>query len=317
MMKPLAFAVAFALLSAGAAAAQVPDGDFGGRDVRSADDEATAPVRQTTPSRVRENRRERAPEPPTPEEIRAAVSPLAATAAPGCEITEAVLLGGRADGVRLFEIACATGPGFIIEAFADAPKANDCVMLWSFGRLVTESDPAADVGLQCGLPSNQNGVAVIAGYGRSAGLDCQVDDAIANAVDVYEIGCAGRDGWRLEKQADSWKVTTCWQFALVADLPCRFSSSGESAAEWPKLVAGTDAAACQIEGVLWIGDNAQRGSFYELKCASGEGIIVRFLNGAGQQTYSCIDAPQIFNRPCQLTTVAAPATAPAPAGGRA
>jgi len=282
-----------------------------GRDTRVAEGRNTR-----LPDRRQQGRQAR-PAAPTAEEIAAEATAIAAVAAPSCQVTGSALLGAREDGTKLYEVACASGPGYMLEAIADAPKANDCVLQWSFGQIVRESDPAADVGLQCGLPANQNAVQVIAAYGRDAGLECQVDQALATAQDVYEIGCADRDGWRVEKQASGWQTTPCWQFALIADRPCRFSTREESATEWPKLTAGSDAAACRIEDVALMGQNAERGTFYELKCSSGEGVIVRFKDGATQQTYSCIDAEQIFRRPCSLTTVETPAAEPAPTGGRA
>jgi hypothetical protein len=317
-----------ALAAAGAANAQAPTpagpGQNQNQNLRQEAEELPDSDARTTGTgatvrgqrRAAPSRRE-APAGPTAEEIRAAVTPLAAAVAPACQITESTLLGAREDGSKLYEVACASGPGYVIEAAAAGPKSYDCVLQWSYAQQARERDPAADVGQQCVLPGNQNPLGVIAAYGREAGLDCQVDQAVATAVGVYEIGCAGRDGWRLEKADAGWTATTCWQFALVSDTACRYSTPDESRAEWPKLVAGTDAAACQIQDVAWMGDNPARGSFYELKCASGEGIIVRFKDGAGQQTYSCVDAPQVFRKPCSLTTVEAPAAAPQPAGGRA
>ncbi|MBX9574270.1 MAG: hypothetical protein K2X07_01365 [Caulobacteraceae bacterium] len=319
MFKSIALAAAVGLVSFGPALAQSPGPgsgpDYGGRNVQPGDEQPVEMRRETSASRLRDQRPQ-APAAPTPEQVMAEATPIAAAAAPGCQVTSAALLGARVDGTKLYEVACASGPGYILEAFAEAPKANDCVLQWSYGQLAREADPAADVGLQCGLPGNQNNVQVIAAYGREAGLTCDVDQAVATAMDVYEIGCAGRDGWRLERVNSAWKATTCWQFALIADQTCRYSTREESSGEWPKLVAGSDAAACRVEDVAWMGDNPDRGSFYELKCSSGEGVIVRFKDGATQQTYSCIDAPQIFRRPCSLTTVEATPAA-APSGGQA
>jgi hypothetical protein len=309
MFKPLVVAAAFSLVTASPVLAQGL-GDTSNPEYRSGapigsnvDPNPVETRRQTSASRLRDQGRSVDPAAPTPEQVKEAASALAAVSAPDCRVTEASLLGARQDGTKLFEVACASGPGYILEAIADAPKANDCVQQWSYGVLAREADPAADVGLQCTLPGNQNNVQVIAAYGREAGLECEVDQAVASGIGVYEIGCAGRDGWRLEKTEAGWKSTTCWQFALIADAACRYSSREESAAEWPKLVAGTDAAACVIEDLAWMGENPERGAFYELKCASGDGVIVRFKDGAGQQTYSCVDAPQVFRRPCTLTQV--------------
>ncbi|HEV2082464.1 MAG TPA: hypothetical protein VGR32_08410 [Brevundimonas sp.] len=310
MLKSLALALAVGFFAAGAASAQSSNPDYGGRNVQPGDEQPVDMRRETSASRVRDDRRARQPQAPTAEEVMAAARPLAAAAAPACQVTEAALRGAREDGTKLYEVACASGPGYLLEDMAAGPKANDCVLQWSYGEMARDADPAADVGLQCSLPGNQNPMQVIATYGREAGLDCQVDQARALAVDVYEVGCAGRDGWRLEKVGASWKSSPCWDLQLRSDAVCNFSSEDESRAVWPRLVAGSDAAACVPVDVAWMGDNADRGSFYEIKCQSGEGIIVRFKDDAAQQTYSCLDAPQIFRKECTLTPAAA-------TGGRA
>lgn len=325
-----------ALAAAGAVSAQAttdtpvpgpgyrPGGAFqnpnGNTAAPSAPMETVAASRLRTDGEDRERRRRQPQTAPTAADVARQATAMAAVGVPSCSVTETGFIGMREDGSKIFEVACASGPGYIMENRDDAetpPKVSDCVQQWSYGQLARESDPTADVGLQCSLAGNQNPVAVITAYGAEAGVQCQVDQAVATAIDAYEIGCSDRDGWRLERRADAWRVTSCWELGLKTDISCRYSSDEEAEAEWPKLVAGTDAAACRVEDVAWMGDNADRGSFYEVRCASGEGIVVRFKDGAGQQTYSCIDAPQIFRKPCSLTTVAAPAAAPPPTGGRA
>ena len=232
----------------------------------------------------------------------------------GCDVTEAALLGQTIEGGhKIFEVACDAQPGFIIIA-SDPAQSFGCVAQAGYAVTARATDPNADVGLQCNLPANLNTVQVIAGYGREAGVECEVDQASATAIDIYEIGCAGRDGWVIEKRDSAWLTTPCWQLSLKTEQTCLYSTREEAAVEWRVLVAGSSVAACVPAGVFWMGDNAQRGSFYEIRCSSGEGVIVRFLNGATQQTYSCNDAQQVFNRPCSLTTAAAPAAVSA--GGR-
>jgi hypothetical protein len=239
----------------------------------------------------------------------------AATAAgTGCDVTEAAVLGQTIEGGhKIFEVVCNAQPGYIIIA-SEPPQAHGCVAQAGYAVTARAADPNADVGLQCSLPGNLDTVQVIAGYGREAGVQCEVDQAVATAIDIYEIGCSGRDGWVIEKRDSAWLTTPCWQLSLKTDQTCLYSSREEAAAEWRVLVAGSSVAACVPADVFWMGDNAQRGSFYEIRCASGEGVIVRFKDGATQQTYSCNDAQQVFRRPCTLTTAAAPAAAPA--GGR-
>jgi hypothetical protein len=235
----------------------------------------------------------------------------AGAAETGCDVTEASLMGQTIEGRhRIYEVACTAGTGFIVIA-SEPPRAYDCVGRAGYAATARAADPEAELGLQCTLEANQNTVQLIAGYAREAGLECEVDQAIATAVGAYEIGCANRDGWLLDKTDAGWAARPCWVAALKTPGACLYSTPQEAMSQWPVLTAGSNAAACVPAEVAWMGDSGERGSFYEIRCGSGEGVIVRFRDDAPQQTYSCIDAPQIFNRPCELTAAAAAS------GGRA
>lgn len=305
-------ALALVLMTAGPALAQDNRGNDRSEESSEASGQVTGEV--VLPGRIgggrqdREQQRQRGrqPAPPTAEEIQAAASAVATVAVPTCQVTEASLLGTREGGARLYEVACAAGPGYIIEAVEGAPTAADCVLQSSLAWHLRQDNPEAEVGLQCGLPGNQNRVQVISAYGQQAGVSCEADEAVAWNTRVYELGCAGTDGWRLEKaEAGTWAATPCWRYALISTGSCLLTTAEESRTEWPKLVANTEVAACNIEDVSWMGDNPQRGAFYEVKCTTGEGIIVRFHEGATRQVYSCVDAVQIFSKPCELTTASA------------
>lgn len=305
-------ALALALIAAGPVLAQ--DSRDEGRSEESNEASGRRTGESVLPGRIgggredrqrqQRDRRGNQPAAPTAEEIQATAVAVAAIAAPACQVTEAALLGNRADGVNLYEVACATGPGYIIQAEEAAPTASDCVLQSSLAWQLRQDDPEADVGLQCGLPGNQNRVQVITEYGRQAGVSCDVDEAVALTTRVYELGCAGADGYRLERaDTGGWSATACWRYALISDGTCRLTTSEESRTEWPKLVANSEASACIVEDVAWMGDNPERGAFYELKCNSGEGLIVRFLNGQTQQVYTCENAVAIFSKACALTIV--------------
>lgn len=258
-------------------------------------------TRDTWASRRRDRRRSDEAIAAAPPQVRAAAERLVTEAALDCAIVDASLRTTRSDGSKLYEVACQTGPGYLIEDLASGPRAQDCVIQWSAAELSRRDGRPLDESQLCSLASNPDPVDVIAEYGREAGLQCEVDQALATAQDVYEIGCADRDGWRLERRAGQWRATSCWEFSLRSEAGCRFSAEAEARAEWPKLVAGSDASACVPEAVAWMGDNPQRGAFYEIRCQSGEGILVQFKDGATQRTFPCSEAPRIFRKPCSLT----------------
>jgi hypothetical protein len=240
----------------------------------------------------------------TPEQIRAAAQEQLVAAGAICQVTEAIQPGVTAERHPIYEAACAEGPGYIAIA-STPPESINCLELAGQAATARLRDPAADVGQQCTLPANQNGLAVIGGWAREAGVTCTIDEAVAFGKNdagniIYEVGCDGVDGYWLEKVGEGWQLRDCLQIASVGGT-CRFTTPKEQADGFQPKLAGTDAAACDIVQVRLMGQNAN-GRFYEAKCAAeGEGFIAR-LNNAGvtQQVYPCATAQSIGGG-CTLT----------------
>lgn len=251
---------------------------------------------------------------PSAEENLAAAQAALVTLGSSCTATEAKLLGETAEKIRIYEAVCATGPGYVLQA-STPPSGEDCLLLDSQAKMTRERDPAADVGTVCTLPANQNLSAVLADYATRAGVACTVNEGMAigktsaGAV-LYEVGCDGTDGYRLERTGDTFVKTPCLRLASQG-YNCRFSTKAEQIADLQKLLAGTDAAACAPSDLRFMGGNAN-GEFVEAKCATeGQGYIARIKDELVQQVYPCATA-QAIGGGCKLTTVAAAA----PAGGR-
>ena len=318
-------ALALALVATQPAFAQdVPDNP--GTSGRSESDRASGTIRgeSVLPGRVGGGRRDQVPEsratrnraapPPavaTPEEIKAAAQALVVAAGGTCQVTEAAQPGINAEQQKIYEAACSDGPGYILIE-ATPPQSFDCLELAGTAYTARLRDPAADVGQQCALPANQNGLAVIGGWARGAGVSCTVDEAVAIGKSdadniVYEVGCAGADGYWLERVGTGWDLKDCLQVASTGGA-CRFTTGQEQADGFEPKLAGTDAAACDVTRVRLMGSNAN-GRFYEAKCAAeGEGYIARINNqGVTQQIYPCATAQRIGGG-CTFT----PAPAPAP-----
>ncbi len=221
-----------------------------------------------------------------------------------CQATEAKLLGQTAEKVSLYEAACATGPGYIIIG-STPPEALNCLVLASQAEKKRRADPAADVGTVCTLPANDNAMAVFTGYAQEAGLPCQVDQgaligATPDGTLVYEIGCVGADGYRIQRASAGWEKTECMQ-VLTQNATCAFTTPAEQAATVKSWLAGTDAAACDVQQVRLMGQN-DNGRFYEAACAAGDGFIARTnAEHAVQQIYPCAEAERIGGG-CKLTT---------------
>lgn len=247
---------------------------------------------------------------PTPaENIEAAQAQMTASGKT-CQVSEAVLLGKDPQQQSIYEAACSDGPGYIVVA-STPPLAVDCLELAGTAATARARNPEASVGQQCALPANNNGLAVIGGWARDAGVTCTVDQALAVGKSssgnmIYEVGCTGQDGYWLEKTASGWDVQDCMQVIASAGT-CNFTTVEEQAAGFRTKLVGTDAASCDVQGLRLMGQNTN-GRFYEAKCGASEGYIVRVnAEGVTQQVYPCATAQNIGGG-CRLTTAAPAAT---------
>lgn len=275
------------------------------------------PTEQVLPGRIggdRNSRRQRREQPqtpaaPTPDEIKAAAQVQASAAGSTCQVSEASLLGVNAEQQPIYEAACTTGPGYILIS-STPPQAVDCVILAGQADITRRRDPAADVGLQCKLPLNVDVTRVVGAYAQEAGVTCTVDQgaSIGKSPEdnfIYEVGCNGADGYWLEKVASGWEKTECLIVSSQGG-DCRFTTVAEQAISLKARLVGSPAAACEVSEARYMGANTN-GTFYEAKCAGGDGYVARFdAAGALQQTYPCVEAARIGGG-CKLTVSAAAA----------
>ncbi|CAN5247176.1 hypothetical protein BH09PSE1_BH09PSE1_27800 [soil metagenome] len=261
---------------------------------------------------------------PTPEQNRAGAEALLTATSTTCQMGEIVLRGQIGQGENVYEVTCATGPGYVLIG-TTPPMAADCVLLAGQAEIALARDPAADVGTQCTIESNKNVTGFITAYAVEAGVKCAVDQAasVGKSSDgnvIYEVGCPGADGYWIEKLASgSWKTTEC-QVIMSSNGKCRFTTTEEQAATVKAWLAGTEGAGCDVSQARYMGGNAN-GSFYEAKCAVGDGFVVRLdAAKAVQQIYPCAVAYRIGGG-CTLSPrpegVADPAATPAPAAAPA
>lgn len=248
---------------------------------------------------------------PTPEQNKAAAQTALTAAGINCQVTEANLLGVTAEQTSMYEAACATGPGFMV-VNSTPPQTFNCLELASQAEANRARDPAAEVGQQCALPANQNAVAVTAAYARDAGIDCTVDQGgVIGRLEgniVYEVGCAGADGYQIEQKSTGWSKSPCWLRA-VDGATCRYSTPEEGRAGWKAVLSGTEASACDVQQARKVGADAQGLVVYEVKCAPDAGYFVR----VNRETFTaalvhpCASAAHIGGG-CTLSTVAPAAT---------
>ena len=301
-------AMALRLISAQPALAQIAPDDRGGVDER-ANSDRIVPRRERDRNR---NPQQAAPvAAPTPEENRAAAQAMLTAAGVTCQVSEAALLGVTADQYTTYEAVCAGGPGYLAVA-STPPQTFNCLELAGQAETTRMRDPAADVGQQCTLPVNLDPVPLLTTYARAAGVDCTIDKGAAIGKStagnlIYEIGCADRDGYWLEQAAEGWVATPCWDLALQQDT-CRYSTEAETKGAWGTVLAGTAAAACDVQEARRVGRDAQGLTVYEVKCGAGDGYFARVgTTYTAQRVHTCAEAATIAGG-CTLTAAAPVAT---------
>ena len=280
------------------------------RTTREVDELQQGRSRAAADSRIRRGRG--APPPAsTPEANIAAAQAIATSANVSCQVTEATLLGQTRERARSYEAACAAGPGYIFIA-TTPPQAIDCVLLAGQAEIDRARDPAAEIDTQCVIPQNTDVLRVLTAYAAEAGVACTVDQgaSVGKAGEnvIYEVGCNGADGYRLERLPTGWKKTEC-AVLLTQNGTCQYSTAAEQAATLKGRIANTEAGACDVTESRFMG-SAGASAFYEAKCGAGNGYVVRFdPQFAVQQLYPC-EAAQRIGGGCRLTVVPAPATQP-------
>ncbi|MDY6924350.1 MAG: hypothetical protein SWI22_10380 [Pseudomonadota bacterium] len=263
----------------------------------------------------RQNRRGAAAA-PTSEDNKAAAQAFLTAAAVDCRVSEATLLGVTAEQHSTYEAICAEGPGYLVVG-STPPQTFNCLELAGQAETSRLRDPTADVGQQCTLPVNLDPLPVLTTYARQAGIDCTVDQAAAIGKNnagklIFEIGCADRGGYWIEKADDSWKTSPCWALSLQG-ASCRYSTEAETLGGWSTVLAGTEAASCDVQQARRVGRDAQGLTVYEVKCGAGDGYFARVGDTYTAQRVQACATPEAaaVAGGCTLTTAA---TAPAPTG---
>ncbi|RZJ16768.1 MAG: hypothetical protein EON91_11845 [Brevundimonas sp.] len=262
--------------------------------------------RSAARDQIEQNRRSRQNRAPSPEQVKASAQAVVTSAGLSCRVTEATLLGKTDDDNDLYEVACDGGVGYLLQS-STPPQTFDCLILANQAERARAQGGEVPAGSTCALPANQNGLIVLAGYARQAGVPCTVDagkvvgkTAAGNVV--YEVGCPGADGYHIEQAAQGWAKTDCLE-VMSTNLTCEFTTVEEQVAGFKALLPGTDIDDCDAQRIQLLGQN-DNGRFIEVKCASNDGYVARIKDNAIGQIYPCALAVRIGGG-CTMTPIAA------------
>ena len=206
-----------------------------------------------------------------------------------CNVTEAALRGVTPDKNDLWEVACQNGPGYMITSPGKSTP-YDCVALETNAAQAKAAGVELPPNSTCGLKSNQTTTATYASYATAAGVPCTVDAGATLGVDAYEIGCTNVDGYVIQRKDTAWSKVPCWRMAASTDGSCKLSTAVESNAAWKDVLAGTDAASCNVEKTRQVGIDGQKLVIYEVKCAGNTGYLARVnASGKAEKLHACAD----------------------------
>lgn len=219
-----------------------------------------------------------------------------------CNVTEAALRGVTPDNNDLWEVACQTGPGYMITS-PGKTQPYDCMVLASNAAQAKAEGVELPAVATCALKTNANFTPIYAGYATAAGVPCSVDGGSILGVNAYEISCTNTDGYVLQRKDNAWTKVECWRMAASTDGSCKLSTAAESNAAWKDILAGTDAASCGVEKTRQVGVDSQKLVIYEVKCAGNTGYLARVnATAKAEKLHACSDpATAGIGGGCQLT----------------
>ncbi len=231
----------------------------------------------------------------------------ASPAAQSCQVADALYKGqgdekdanGKSIGkITIYEVACKTGPGYLLIKRAAATQALNCIIAQS-GQT------------KCELPANQDAKAALAPYVQQAGRTCAISDiryagsAPAEGQDFYEIGCAAPQlGFLLgvSSKGAAPVVNDCLGL-LGGAQECKLTTRQQITASFQPLVARSGKA-CQVSDFRSIGRAKDGGdTFTEIACGATPGfVLVQDASGGFKSAVDCTKAA-VIGGGCKLTDV--------------
>lgn len=243
-------------------------------------------------------------------DVMAPLTRLASKAAPTCQVAKARSIG-RNTTTAFYEVACASGEGFILQlptpiSLAADNKATTCLAFDETGNI------------NCKLTTKEAQLAVVDQFAASSGKACTVKDkryilSTTTGLRYFEVACADGKGYVFEQAADgSLKRTIdCAAASFVGggcELTDAVAAQSEQAGLYTSLVrkAGFD---CDVEVYAPLPMQADLKATIdeaiEVKCKNRpDGAIALFKKAGGAAIFNCAAAPAIGYR-CTKTDLAA------------
>jgi hypothetical protein len=221
-----------------------------------------------------------------------------------CNMQDAYLFNSVTDAktkakTSIFEVACAEGPGYIVQQIGDTASAFDCL---------AQAETAARTpgSLTCRLDANANPAT---GYGKmlaSMGHPCtptgaRIMGATAAGDTYYEVACGGATGYVIQTSPGKAAVASdCIQTLGGGATECTLTTKAS-------ILAGLGDMATKANKPCTVSDGRLVGmgsgsTFYEVACGASPGFMIQ---AKADNTYDAIDCgkAQPIGGGCTLTVV--------------
>jgi hypothetical protein len=242
---------------------------------------------------------------------------VAQAAGISCQVADARLIGKQEDkkaktSTSFYEIDCAQGLGFVLQAAAGAPKPSvySCIEANAPGP---DGKPSS---LACKLPGNADPKADLAPLIAKAGVQCaptQVRSVGQSASSTYiEVACQGGAGYVLQTSlpADAAKPVTasnCLQLDNSGgNIKCELGDKTQRLAMLDQYVTAAKNN-CAVKERRYIGASTTGAEYFETSCQDGKGYVYKIEKQQLSQTIPCERAQGILGG-CTLTDARAAAT---------
>jgi hypothetical protein len=239
------------------------------------------------------------------------LSSLVAASGRTCTVNNERALGATKAGDRFYEVGCAEGPGFILQASAPTsatpPKAEDCAR-------------AIGTNLECKFTTKEQIAAAmtarLTALVAASGKPCAITGsrevgADSSGVAYYEVACSSGLGYMMaEKNGALVRAIDCANARpLAGGCTLTDATKAESAESGTySRLAAAGGYPCQVAKYRYIGlDNASNSEVVELQCSNRpDGAVALFpTNNKGPaKFYDCVAAGAL-GESCKLSDPAA------------
>lgn len=209
-----------------------------------------------------------------------------------CEVTAARMRGRDVSGDPQYEVACRSGPGYIVLT-GSMNQALSCLAIDSQNTRDGRSGARLPA---CELPANQDTLSHYQRMGREAGVACRIDEGAMvgltpGGAEIYEIGCSDLSGAWIERAGRHWSLKDCLTVSSEGSA-CRFTSEDETLASFRDRLHGGALSGCDPRSVRGMGANAS-GAFYEIVCRDDRHVVGRFEAAKVAEVIPCEAATRI------------------------